>query len=77
MFLLFSNGNGLEFHPHETFSAETTYRVLLEQGFLVGYYPAGNVLRFDPALTMEQESVDQLLDCLDNILQNIPMPTPA
>lgn len=68
---------GLVFHPHESFSAETAYRALLEQGFLVGYYPAGNILRFDPALTMEQESIDQLLDCLDNVLRNVQMPTPA
>jgi acetylornithine aminotransferase len=68
---------GLEFHPHAIFSVETAYRALLAQGFLVGYYPAGNVLRFDPALTMEQESVDQLLNCLDFVLQNIPMPTLA
>jgi acetylornithine aminotransferase len=68
---------GLDFNLHETFSAETAYRTLLEQGFLAGYYPAGNILRFDPALTMEQESVDQLLDCLDNVLQNVQIPTLA
>ncbi|MBE0686688.1 MAG: aspartate aminotransferase family protein [Anaerolineaceae bacterium] len=59
---------GLEFQPHESFSVEDLYRALLEQGFLVGYYPAGKVLRMDPALTIERESIDQFLNCLDSIL---------
>jgi acetylornithine aminotransferase len=59
----------LEFHPHETFSATSASQSLLEQGFLVGYYPAGNILRFDPALTIEKKDVAHLLDCLDRILE--------
>ena len=59
----------LEFHPHESFSATSAYQSLLEQGFLVGYYPAGNILRFDPALTMEKKDIDHLLDGLDRILE--------
>jgi len=58
----------LEFHPHSSFSAVSAYRALLEKGFLVGYYPAGNILRFDPSLTMEEENVTHLLESLDNIL---------
>jgi acetylornithine/N-succinyldiaminopimelate aminotransferase len=59
----------LEFHPHASFSAASAYRALLEKGFLVGYYPAGNLLRFDPALTMEKRDVKSLLECLDGILK--------
>jgi acetylornithine/N-succinyldiaminopimelate aminotransferase len=59
----------LQFHPHESFSATSAYESLLEQGFLVGYYPAGNILRFDPALTMEKKDIDHLLDGLDRILE--------
>jgi acetylornithine/succinyldiaminopimelate/putrescine aminotransferase len=59
----------LQFHPHESFSATSAYESLLEQGFLVGYYPAGNILRFDPALTMEKKDIDHLLDGLDRILK--------
>lgn len=59
----------LEFHPHESFSATSAYQSLLEQGLLVGYYPAGNILRFDPALTIEKKDVAHLLDCLDRILE--------
>lgn len=61
---------GLEFHSHERISVEWIYHALLEQGFLVGYYPAGNVLRFDPPLTVEKEDITYLLDCIDSILEN-------
>jgi len=61
----------LEFYPHASFSVASAYRALLEKGFLVGYYPAGNILRFDPALTMEKEDVTRLLECLDEILKTI------
>lgn len=56
----------LEFHPQ--LSAAAVYQTLLEKGFLVGYYSAGNILRFDPALTIEQEDIAHLLECLDSML---------
>ena len=59
----------LEFHPHDTISVTWAYQALLERGFLVGYYPDGNVLRFDPALTVKEEDITRLLDCLDSILE--------
>jgi acetylornithine aminotransferase len=59
---------GLELHPHEKFSVTSVYRALVEKGFLVGYYPAGNLLRFDPSLTIEQEDITRLLEGLDTIL---------
>ncbi len=58
----------LEFHPMPGFSAASAYQTLLEKGFLVGYYPAGNMLRFDPALTIEKEDIKDLLECLDVML---------
>ncbi len=60
---------GLELDPDAALSAATVYRRLLERGFLAGYYPAGNFLRFDPALTIRKSDVSRLLDCLDGILQ--------
>lgn len=60
----------LEFHPRPGFSATTAYHALLEDGFLVGYYPAGNILRFDPALTIEEEDITNLLDDLNVILKS-------
>jgi acetylornithine/N-succinyldiaminopimelate aminotransferase len=59
---------GLELFPHEQLSVQSVYRMLLELGFLVGYYSAGNVLRFDPALTIHYDDINQLLKSLDRIL---------
>ncbi|MBI4926849.1 MAG: aspartate aminotransferase family protein [Anaerolineae bacterium] len=59
---------GLAFHPHERVSAQWAYTALLQRGYLTGYYPAGNLLRFDPALTMPRAEVDGLLACLDELL---------
>jgi acetylornithine/N-succinyldiaminopimelate aminotransferase len=58
----------LELHPHESFSVKAAYHALLEKGFLTGYYPAGNILRFDPALTIETEDIKHFLECMDDIL---------
>ncbi|HET9914599.1 MAG TPA: aspartate aminotransferase family protein [Anaerolineales bacterium] len=59
----------LEFQPR--FSATSAYHALLEKGFLVGYYPAGNILRFDPALTIEKEDITCLLESLDIMLESV------
>lgn len=59
----------LELHPQENFSVTTFYHALLKEGFLVGYYPAGNVLRFDPSLTIEKEDVTRILECMGSILK--------
>jgi acetylornithine aminotransferase len=61
----------LEFHPSPDFSAASAYRALLEKGFLVGYYSTGNILRFDPALTIEKEDITALLECLDVMLESV------
>ena len=62
---------GLAFHPHKSFSAESAYRALLAQGFLAGFNPVGNLLRFDPALTISKDEVDKLLENLDQILASV------
>lgn len=59
----------LEFHQHKTLSARRIFHLLIERGFLVGCYPAGNILRFDPSLTIEIEDVSRLLDTIDSILE--------
>lgn len=59
---------GLELYPHERLSVQAVYERLLASGFLVGYYAAGNVLRFDPALTIEADDITRLLECLDEML---------
>lgn len=61
---------GLEFYPNERMSVTLAYHALIERGFLVGYYPAGHVLRFSPSLTIEEEDITHLLECIDSILEN-------
>jgi acetylornithine aminotransferase len=65
---------GLEFYPRETITASWAYRALLEKGFLVGYYPAANLLRFDPALTMKKAGIRGLIRALDSILTDAMNP---
>lgn len=59
---------GLELQAQENFSVAQAYRALLGRGFLVGYYSAGSVLRFDPALTIEKRDVTRFLKNLDAVL---------
>lgn len=59
---------GLALHPQDRLTVRSLYHQLLEEGFLVGYYSAGRVLRFDPALTIEKEDIDALLESLDKLL---------
>lgn len=58
----------LELNPYKRFSPASVYYDLLESGFLAGYHPAGNILRFDPALTVEENDLGLLLEHLDRIL---------
>lgn len=58
----------LEFNLHENFSCVSAYRELLDRGFLTGFYPEGNILRFDPALTIEEDDIGLLLENLDQVL---------
>lgn len=59
----------LEFEAdNEHFSVTSVYHELLEKGFLVGYNPEANLLRFYPPLTIKEEDISQLLENLDHIL---------
>lgn len=58
----------LELHPHQKISVTWLYHELFAKGFLVGYYPLGNILRFDPALTIQKSEILCLLECLDTLL---------
>lgn len=58
----------LEFHPDDRITATWAYHALLAKGFLVGYYPDGNILRFDPALTVEKKDIERLLASIEAIL---------
>ncbi len=60
----------LQFENRRGMSAATIYRELLDEAFLVGYYPTANLLRFDPALTIAEEDIALLLEKLKQILEN-------
>jgi acetylornithine/N-succinyldiaminopimelate aminotransferase len=61
---------GLELYPHDRLSVQSAYQILLKSGFLVGYYSAGNVLRFDPALTIDQDDIAHFLESLDKVMND-------
>ena len=55
----------------ERFSLNSVYYNLLERGFIVGYKPAANLLRFYPPLTIKEEDITQLIENLDRILEDL------
>ncbi len=61
---------GLELIPNGQLTTEAAYLEMLKKGFLIGYYPAANLLRFDPALTIEIGSIQNLIDGLDELLNS-------
>jgi acetylornithine/succinyldiaminopimelate/putrescine aminotransferase len=60
---------GFELYPSDRLTVQTVYHSLLEDGFLVGYYLAGNLLRFDSALSIDREDINRLLECLNSMLE--------
>jgi acetylornithine aminotransferase len=61
----------MEFEGHDKgFSAASAYRKLLEGGFIVGYNPAANLLRFYPPLIIGEEDVTQLLESLEHVIKS-------
>ena len=60
----------LEFYPHAQCTAAWAYHKLLAKGFLVGYYPHGNILRFDPALTIAEKDIENLLASIETIIES-------
>lgn len=61
---------GLELHPNAPVPVQSLYQFLLEKGILTGYYPGGNMMRFDPALIMTENDVEHLLDSLTDLLRD-------
>lgn len=47
----------------------SVHRELFENGFLAGYSPAANLLRFYPALIIKEEDISGMLEKLDSILK--------
>jgi acetylornithine aminotransferase len=55
----------------ERFSLASVYHELVARGFLVGFKPAANLLRFYPPLTIREKDIAQLLENLDTILESL------
>lgn len=55
----------------ERFSLASVFHDLLDTGFLVGYKPAVNLLRFYPPLTIGVKDIGKLVERLDRILDNL------
>jgi len=53
----------------ERFSLGWVYRQLMESGFLVGYKPVANLLRFYPALIIGEGDIAPFLEDLDPVLE--------
>jgi 4-aminobutyrate aminotransferase-like enzyme len=53
----------------EHFSLTSVFRELVERGFLVGFKPEANLLRFYPPLTIGEKDITQLLENLDHTLE--------
>jgi acetylornithine/N-succinyldiaminopimelate aminotransferase len=51
--------------------AALVFGKMLERGFLTGYNPSSNVVRFLPALTIEQEQITSLIENLCDVLANL------
>jgi acetylornithine/N-succinyldiaminopimelate aminotransferase len=61
-------GKGMMQAIELTGNATLIYEALLEQGFIVGRRLNGEVLRLDPAFTIEKETMDEFLSALREIL---------
>jgi acetylornithine aminotransferase len=59
---------GLELHPNDHLSVRSLYLALVKRGFVTGYYSVGNVLRLDPALTIDEADIASFIACLEGIL---------
>lgn len=59
---------GIELQSDCRPSAMDLHRQFLARGFLLNVLPAGNLLRLDPALTIEEEQLTAFLASLDELL---------
>lgn len=55
----------------DTFSLDSIHRELFARGFLVGYHPLANLLRFYPPLTIKESDLNDLIANLAEILDKI------
>jgi len=48
---------------------DAVFSGLLDAGFLVGYKPAGHLLRFLPPLTISNQNIERLIEALSNLVK--------
>lgn len=63
---------GLELDRRHGQLASELRDALLDERLLVGCYPPGGLLRFDPALTIDEEDIERLLGTMDALLESMP-----
>ena len=56
----------------QTSSSSRVQQELFRRGFFLAKRPGLNVLRIDPALTIEREDIDRFLKTLENVLEEAP-----
>lgn len=56
------------FKEDMNFTLSSVHRKLFERGFLVGYNPIGNLIRFYPSLIIKESSIENMIEGLDDIL---------
>jgi 4-aminobutyrate aminotransferase-like enzyme len=62
---------GLELHDDQETSITTkVHRELVNRGFVLCRRPGFNVLRIDPALTIDQKEIEDFLKVLEDVLRN-------
>lgn len=54
----------VEFRKEEQLLMEATFQHLFKEGFIIGYKPALNLIRFYPPLTITREDINLLMDAL-------------
>lgn len=64
-------GRGLLIGIKLAINGESLVKQCLERGFLINCIQE-NILRFVPPLIIKKEEIDNLIDCLDELLQNLP-----
>jgi acetylornithine/N-succinyldiaminopimelate aminotransferase len=62
---------GMEFERTEHFSVQLVAQEILNNQYLVGCYPAGNIIRFDPAFTIDKEDITRFLVNLNGIINKL------
>jgi acetylornithine aminotransferase len=63
---------GMEFYKlPRNFSVEFIFNQMLKRGFIIGFHSEANLIRFMPALTIEEKEIEKMVDNLDEVLKKL------